>query len=55
MSAFNTAESEHASREAQLLESYQPSAGVFDELSDGHGGKMGGDTWTLLAHGGGAF
>ncbi len=34
MSAFNTAESEHASREAQLLESYQPAAGVFDELSD---------------------
>jgi uncharacterized circularly permuted ATP-grasp superfamily protein/uncharacterized alpha-E superfamily protein len=34
MSALNTAESEHASREVQLLESYQPSAGVFDELSD---------------------
>ena len=37
MSAFNSAESEHASREAQLLESYQPSAGVFDELSNAGG------------------
>src|SRR5688572_13361106 len=36
MSAFNTAESEHASREAQLLESYRPAPGAFDELtSDG--------------------
>ncbi len=30
----NTAESEQASREAQLLESYHPPAGVFDELSN---------------------
>ncbi|HVP70458.1 MAG TPA: circularly permuted type 2 ATP-grasp protein, partial [Gemmatimonadaceae bacterium] len=37
MSALNTAESEHASREAQLLESYQPAAGVFDELSNAGG------------------
>ena len=37
MSALNTAESEHASRAAQLLESYQPAAGVFDELSDAGG------------------
>jgi uncharacterized circularly permuted ATP-grasp superfamily protein/uncharacterized alpha-E superfamily protein len=37
MSAINTAESEHATREAQLLESYQPAPGVFDELSDAAG------------------
>ncbi len=33
MSASNTAESEYASREAQLLESYRPDPAVFDELN----------------------
>ena len=37
MSALNTAESEQASREAHLLESYQPVPGVFDELSGAAG------------------
>src|SRR6186997_3435080 len=33
MSASNTAESEYASREAQLLESYRPDPAAFDELN----------------------
>src|SRR5690242_2472723 len=37
MSAITTAESKQASQEAQLLESYRPARGVFDELSDGAG------------------
>ena len=37
MSAINTVEGEHAVREAQLLESYQPVPGAFDELSDAAG------------------
>jgi uncharacterized circularly permuted ATP-grasp superfamily protein/uncharacterized alpha-E superfamily protein len=38
MSAIDTVESPQASREAQLLESYHPVAGAFDELSDAAGG-----------------
>jgi uncharacterized circularly permuted ATP-grasp superfamily protein/uncharacterized alpha-E superfamily protein len=37
MSASKSAESEHASREAQLLESYHPAAGAFDELTSDTG------------------